>query len=1569
MSVKPVRRGGEPQRTEHEHEGERLIERKIAHDEPLWIMRDDGVFEAWDLSTDVGPDGKKRIVAINPDNYATKVLSANDVLTMEKAVQAKVQAVKDGKSHDEAIAIARGILGAPVANKEQPEMTISEQAIKEAAELLDQHRASGKPIMVLTKHGLKEMTVYSLVQGKDGMKFVACEDGTYCTDTIPVRVYLEDMRLQRVPKLEAVGAGAGSPPVPPSGPEAREKKKTTTEPALVAAAAGLPPTPPVPPRGNPDDFPAMGRNGMYDLIIEEDGGKGKKKTGKEKIFRAKVGAADISEEIENRARDVAEEKMAREKEQLRGFTGWLSRTFKHNYGREIYRQIEIRKAREAILREGNLYVGDAAARDAHVKATNAVVDRIVQDYEEFIHEDAGEKREKFASGEAETAQEKAIKVRLTNIIKAYAADPSMSREDFEEAKKRIFHDAAKLKKTGGDGRMYADNVTEIAERLREHAAHAGGLKNVDLDLDFTIAKAKLGARTEREGNNVDWALEKMRKLSGGLLSDAMSNEIAVAVGAAYAGITYAAQRGVSSTLASWATFGASAGLAGLVAGYKEKSRMTRERVLHERQRAVGSEIQVKEGMTDKEREVKRLDLKKQLADAKWSEFGKKSDLKKQLAELDRSPRRLEMEQHLREKASAVDMTTLAMGMLVDNARAERLTSLDKKSLNAVASGEIVLRENTPEAYAAAVSLLAEIEARIRLSNTKGVDLLSYSDVTEVEAERRDLDYARALLKAVMRRAYDSVDGINRTAYPTFDAYLEKLRKDSEVTLYGEKSMNVKNDKAFNRLATKKALWTGTKVAVGAMVIGGAVHEAVAFFGDNGPEIDPTGVSHSDVSNGGEFILPDGVKLEELVDGSSRMVAKDGSVIVDGLHTPGGVFDAVSEAKLNALGIYPHDTLITIDNPVTIKHGFSIPEWLGISPDVIHAKRDLWYGNDTKIFDLDELKLWWGGHEQIGTNANGDFVMSMSHMKPGESFNTPESVNPFSALHEGKLKLLLSLTEGTQNRPVELDINPDGTIIIPKDSDIAKSLFRLDGGKPVFLGRFAEIAEVRGIDPDGTVHYGILATHEGKGVSGMIDSTITINECIDKPVTEFDFENKPNLPPLVPIPVSWRTPLEPMKKSARGVEPPPPPPSLPPGSSSGNKRLTSYTEAYGYGESRDGGNPFGLINRNQYRERLMSELQNNKEYDTAENEGRLIEEYLNGQDPEYLRELQGLVAGAPLMKKSVELSITVPAYSEENNIEKTIRYYATLKNPERFELVILENHPANKKRDKTGEVIERMRKEFPQLNLVHLYKQFANKPAIGNVRKFLVDSVLLRRQMAEIDHSVAIASNDADLEGISPNYANDVAEAFRKDPKLDAVAGRWDFPRETYRQYLDIAFRNYYLNSPELIGRNSAFRAGTYAAIGGYGETSQLAEDLEIGWMIKDARGYDADRIQYLNKAKLVSNPRRAVVKLLSGGRLVQQYGDFHVNEEVRKAPLEELLKEKRDFKPEEFAHEVQAIYDHYIRMLKSKGGWVPDDLFQKSFSRAMGMLGVKFKLENDQISVSDMSKLTDGLESYGKKEE
>ncbi len=406
------------------------------------------------------------------------------------------------------------------------------------------------------------------------------------------------------------------------------------------------------------------------------------------------------------------------------------------------------------------------------------------------------------------------------------------------------------------------------------------------------------------------------------------------------------------------------------------------------------------------------------------------------------------------------------------------------------------------------------------------------------------------------------------------------------------------------------------------------------------------------------------------------------------------------------------------------------------------------------------------------------------------------------------------------------------------------------------------------------------------------------------------------------------------------------------------------------------NDYGLLDHAKYRGRMLPELLENKELDLSGNDIGIIREYLAKQDPTFIADLRIMIRDQKAMSVDVETVIAIPAYQEEANLEKTLRNYAKLKNRNGFEIVILENHPESVKRDNSADIIESIRKEFPDLNIVHLYKIFKEKPTIGQVRKSLVDAVLLRKSESNIEKSIVIVSNDADLEDISEDYANQMSAAFQKNKRVDAIEGKRDYPAETFRKYpllhasqrlwnyLDIAFRNYHLKTEDLTGTNCAFRSGIYAAVGGYNEKAQLAEDWEIGQLIKEARGDDHERIKRLNSAWLISNPRRAVVTLLSGRNLIQQHEDFHVNEDVRKASVENLLQEKRDLDEKEFIKEVQAIYEHCARWKKSKGGSADDEFINKSFDRAMRFLGVKYEITNDKVMISNIVRLREELRKY-----
>ena len=304
--------------------------------------------------------------------------------------------------------------------------------------------------------------------------------------------------------------------------------------------------------------------------------------------------------------------------------------------------------------------------------------------------------------------------------------------------------------------------------------------------------------------------------------------------------------------------------------------------------------------------------------------------------------------------------------------------------------------------------------------------------------------------------------------------------------------------------------------------------------------------------------------------------------------------------------------------------------------------------------------------------------------------------------------------------------------------------------------------------------------------------------------------------------------------------------------------------------------------------MLPEIVENRELDLSGNDLTIIAEYLKKQDPAYIAELKSMVLGQKSINKDVEAIIAIPSYHEGGNLEKTLRNYAKLKNRNHFEIDILENHPEAVERDDSMNIIEAIRREFPDLNIVRLYKVFKEKPTIGQVRKYLVDAVLLRKMESDIEKSLAVVSNDADLEDIGEDYIDRISAVLKKNKKLDAIEGRWDYPAETFKKYpllhasqrlwryLDIAFRNYGLKTQDLTGTNSVLSSsGIYAAVGGYNEKALLAEDWEIGQLIKDARDNNQS-VGRVDSAWLISNPRRAVAKMLSGNRFIEQHVDFHV---------------------------------------------------------------------------------------------
>jgi ADP-heptose:LPS heptosyltransferase len=133
-----------------------------------------------------------------------------------------------------------------------------------------------------------------------------------------------------------------------------------------------------------------------------------------------------------------------------------------------------------------------------------------------------------------------------------------------------------------------------------------------------------------------------------------------------------------------------------------------------------------------------------------------------------------------------------------------------------------------------------------------------------------------------------------------------------------------------------------------------------------------------------------------------------------------------------------------------------------------------------------------------------------------------------------MKMLFSLTRGTQNNVIEVPIDAQGHISIDPNSENGKMLFEMDvKGHAVFKGKFAEVAQSLGMK-NGVEQMGILATHTGDGL-GPIKDVIDI-PAVDKTSTFLqvaEHSTKFMIPsdyevdwPFV-IPMAGRRPMEPV----------------------------------------------------------------------------------------------------------------------------------------------------------------------------------------------------------------------------------------------------------------------------------------------------------------------------------------------------------------------------------------------------------------------------------------------------------
>lgn len=1205
-----------------------------------------------------------------------------------------------------------------------------------------------------------------------------------------------------------------------------------------------------------------------------------------------VNAEDIAD---TEARDAADITLAKEKH-ASGIFGKITKTLFYNYNR----QKKLNEIKDKIKKEDNVYAGQDDSGEAHKNAMSAIAERFSSEYEELVDKKGGEEKKlldnKTPEGINTTAE-------IKKIIIAYASG-ELNDATFKEERNRIIGAISDENIKGASS--FADNLLEKAQEVKILVEHGIKLEELDLDFEVIVGKAKSSIKTEAKYNTVDKILDKMEKV--GITKYVSPATLSLAVGLSYTVAAATSKTLLRSKALAWGTFGASAVVSGVLMGANESKRLADERRQHQREMAKGGVIE------------------------------------------DGSKRREEMEEHA--------YATIDARKSIDEIEA-LLYDTDKE-------GKKVLKNLSENDIRSAMAKLGDLEARDNLAELRKVDLINYSSLALAEKERTEMDIMRAKAKAELRRLTKGEKFKDIFGKQDFDEYIDLLTKSTQDALQGgELGLDAK-DKAFRKMQIKQSVWKGVKTGLYGAVIGGTVQEVKAYFDDDVEGVIEGMLSKDHTAHGGasiqtplehlrgyltghpthlggpsimqnidghNFNLPQGASMLKNPDGTFDITLGD-RVIGDNIpltFNPDGTLSPESIELLGEEGIVAepgHD--VTYGDRV--EGELSADHYINNHPGSTHTvHRDLWYDNDTPkpVFDKNELKLHWGGGHNSGINQHGQYVFNVKHMAPKGSFHDSFNVDAQDKIKNHGLKMLLSLTRGTQTHPFEVDIDADGNAIIDPNSEVGKLFFSTENGHAVFHGRYAEVAEMMDTK-DGVDNVRLLATYEGPGretIPDIIDTT-----CTEK-VIDLDLPLDDEPPYFIPI--MYRNPLEPLAEKKKKLEK-----EMVFGGTYGDESYIDRNSIYedpNYLESSSDFYGDDMLDRDTGR---LTTKQIEKNISQ-------MEQYLKRNvDLELMKELDSQI-GEP-MDNNARMSVVLPCYNEGANIYKTLSDWTLAQKdikPEELEIITFVNAPnKNQPLDpKTLSEILRFKTDNPKykIRLVKHNFDFQNKRKMGAIYKTPSDLVLYRNMKRlenaaskEIVSAHLMRAGGADALGRNPRFIREIIDFMENHPETEQLRTQSAYPAEVrakFPLFNLVTIFNHNLSALYTKGNSNiglgTFRSRAYAEVNGFDSSREHKEEIDLGIRIRNKFGNSKDRINKLLTKNAIDNPRRELFALANGDTVLRAYTNFsdsNRDEAVRKFDwdkgMSDNFNQNVEINIKNMNREFDAYFQHFVGKVMQESG-------------------------------------------------
>lgn len=980
----------------------------------------------------------------------------------------------------------------------------------------------------------------------------------------------------------------------------------------------------------------------------------------------------------------------------------------------------------------------------------------------------------------------------------------------------------------------------------------------------------------------------------------------------------------------------------------------------------------------------------------------------------------ERELHLRERAQGDEMSGVSAKRR-EQLEDTRYESVPATTLELALTEGSELAENpgaNPESLQDIISTIAYAQECIGLSDSRSIDLISYSGKLSIEKERLALDIALAKAVVILDKKLNELNEVERSAIGINegDTLNDVLERNSDAIVGSIEQDLSDKDRVFQKLRRNQVAKMATIGAVTGLVIGATAQEIHAGLDDSMQGISESQSSSHDrqsllkglfngddsdlsdtefdtytPSKASELNLPDGFKLLDK-EGSQSLIDANGEVVIANFQLDEkGHLDQATQQALADKGYMASEKVEQkqVEKLVKRTEKVKIPTTPGRYIDAhqdefTNISRKLWYDNDTSgIYDHNELGIHYGGLDSTGLDKDGNFVFNVSGMDSDGSWHGNQSADAPQLVREGDMAIALSVTRDTQTQVIMIPIDKNGNAVIKSDSFAGENLFKTTEGKAQFVGAYAEAVQV-GPETNGKTSVRMLATVVGKDQVRDIEDTVTkvyydrVVENQEIVITTITPVEGIPVAPFMPVPLYGRRGLERLQSQD-----------------------TSPWLPYIYA-----GSPYSQQEVGGRKQELSlpyaRELEINP--DAVIDANKTTDRYINGFSAKHrdvVRRLRKQLENQPSANRpKAVVIIPAAAHQEEKNIYHTLEQYLAQEDvsPDDFEVVVFANNPRDRSRDKTIQEVKRFQKAHPQLKVRLIEKLLdPDETNLGWVRKTATDTVLDDLRARGVDLSeVILVSNDADSEFIDHGYVRTIIDKTEANPDVDAFLGFIDWGYKAYSSHPDILvgtrlmqmIDTYFRMSRREVGSsgaNFAFRPGIYSAVGGYSSINSAGEDVVLGKMIKSVRrGADSRTpIAFLGRnSEVNTSARRALNTLLrSGGSPASQWDTFGVNDGLRTA---EFDLPDFDYNDEQAVLEttksVERMFNQTLDIYRSslerdgqpayRQGRLPayDTEVVRNLNRIFWMLGTKVKwMPDGSVKIQDATVMLAGLKSWQEK--